>query len=157
MLPKKQALSAAADKGYLLGYEQGLRDGACESLVRLIQLETPIIRDISILYIPQGFEAIDQGILEALRQSVRVVHVADAKQIAEQASLVRPDWVLVLNGLHVFPENHLEQIDAVRAMGIRTAIWFADDPYVTEDTVTIAPRYDAVLTHELTPFNYIRG
>ena len=149
MLPKKQAFSAAVDKGYQSGYEQGLRDGACESLVRLIQPETPIIRNLSILYIPQGFQAIDQGIVEALRQSVRVVHVADAKQMAEQASLVRPDWVLVLNGLHVFPDHHLKQIDAIRAMGIRTAIWFADDPYVTEDTVTIAPRYDAVLTHEL--------
>ncbi|MFC5653488.1 glycosyltransferase [Paenibacillus solisilvae] len=149
MLVKKQAFSAAAEKGYLLGYEQGLRDGACESLVRLIQPAAPIKHDVCILYIPQGFEAIDQGILEALRQSVREVHVADSKQMAEQASLIRPDWMLVLNGLHVFPENHLEQIDQIRAMGIQTAIWFADDPYVTEETITIAPRYDAVLTHEL--------
>lgn len=156
MLPKKQASSAAADKGYRLGYEQGQRDGACESLVNLIQPEIPIRRNVSILYIPQGFEAIDQGIIESLRQSVREVHVADAKQMAEQASLMRPDWLLVLNGLHIFPENHLEQIDAIRAMGIQTAIWFADDPYVTEDTVIIAPRYDVVLTHELSTIQLYR-
>jgi spore maturation protein CgeB len=57
--------------------------------------------------------------------------------------------MLVLNGLHNFPDNHPEQVDAVRALGVRTAIWFADDPYSSEQTAGIAPHYDAVLTHEL--------
>ncbi|BBH18696.1 spore maturation protein [Paenibacillus baekrokdamisoli] len=156
MLSKKKKSSAAADKGYASGYEKGLRDGACESLVRLIEPVISLTRNVSILYIPQGFEAIDQGIIEALRQLVREVHVSDSKHMAEQASLIRPDWMLVLNGLHVFPEDHLGQVDAVRALGIRTAIWFADDPYVSEETVSIAPHYDVVLTHELSTVELYR-
>jgi spore maturation protein CgeB len=104
---------------------------------------------VRVLYIPQGFQSIDQGIVEALQLAVRELHVADPKQMAERASLLRPDWMIVLNGLHVFPPDHLQQVDAVRSMGVRTAIWFVDDPYVTEETVRVAPRYDAVLTHEL--------
>ncbi|RAP78626.1 spore maturation protein [Paenibacillus montanisoli] len=115
------------------------------------------MRNVRVLYIPQGFDAIDQGIIEALRQTVREVYVAEARNMAEQASIVRPDWLFVLNGLHVFPEDHLAQVEAVRAMGIRTAIWFADDPYFTSETVHIAPHYDVVLTHELSTVELYRG
>lgn len=157
MRPMKQAYSAAAENGYNSGYQSGLRDGACESLVRHVIPSTPVKHDVRVLYIPQGFEAIDQGIIEALRLSVRELYVADAKKMAEHASLLRPDWMVVLNGLHVFPEDHLEQVDAVRALGVRTAVWFADDPYATEDTVRIVPRYDVVLTHELSTIALYRS
>ncbi|NBC71710.1 glycosyltransferase [Paenibacillus sacheonensis] len=146
----------ASAAGFASGYESGLRDGACEYLVRHLQPPAPLKRDSRVLYIPQGFEGIDQGIIEALRLTVREVYVADATRMAEQAALIRPDWVLVLNGLHVFPANHLQQVDTVRSLGIRTAIWFADDPYVTAETMYIAPRYDVVLTHELSTMQMYR-
>lgn len=149
MQTKGQTNAKASAAGFASGYENGLRDGACEYLYRHLQPAAPPRKDCRILYIPQGFEGIDQGVIEALRLTVRDVYVADPARMAEQAALIRPDWVLVLNGLHVFPANHLEQVDAVRSLGIRTAIWFADDPYVTADTMYIAPRYDVVLTHEL--------
>ena len=66
----------------------------------------------------------------------------------QEASQHRPDVVLVMNGLHVFPENHLEQVKGIRELGIRTAVWFVDDPYFTEDTATICQHYDIVFTHE---------
>ncbi|WP_225446172.1 CgeB family protein [Paenibacillus rhizovicinus] len=156
MQTKEQRNAKAAAAGFASGYENGLRDGACEYLYRLMQPAAPTKRDCCVLYIPQGFEGIDQGVIEALRLIVREVYVADAARMAEQAALIRPDWVLVLNGLHVFPANHLEQVDAVRSLGIRTAIWFADDPYVTADTMYIAPRYDVVLTHELSTIQMYR-
>ncbi|MBO7744761.1 glycosyltransferase [Paenibacillus sp. MWE-103] len=149
MQTKEHGTARASRAGNASGYADGLRDGACEYLVRHLQPAAPPKRDCAVLYVPQGFEAIDQGVIEALRRTVREVYVAEAARMAEHASLVRPDWMLVLNGLHVFPPDHLEQVDAVRSLGIRTAIWFADDPYVTADTMYIAPRYDAVLTHEL--------
>lgn len=153
---KKQARWNATESGYQAGFEQGLRDGACEAILRHVKPSAQRISNVRVLYVPQGFEAIDQGIIEALRTSVSELHVADAKHMAEQAALLRPDCVLVLNGLHVFPANHLEQVDAVRALGIRTVIWFADDPYVTGDTIAIAPRYDVVLTHELSTIKIYR-
>lgn len=103
---------------------------------------------IRVLYVPQGFEAIDDGMIGALHLHASELHVADPTRMAEMASLIRPDLVLVLNGLHVFPDDHLAQVDRIREMGIRTAIWFADDPYVTGQTAAIAPHYDAVVTHE---------
>ncbi|REE86223.1 spore maturation protein CgeB [Paenibacillus taihuensis] len=153
---KRNGIAKAARAGFAAGYASGQRDGACDSICQHIQLPAPKKLNLCVLYIPQGFEAIDQGIVEALRQTVREVHVADPTIMAEQASFIRPDWMLVLNGLHVFPSNHLEQVDAVRAMGVRTAIWFADDPYVTADTIHIAPRYEVVLTHELSTVDLYR-
>lgn len=156
MQTKENIIAGAATAGFASGYEKGLRDGACEYLVRHLQPAAPPKRDCRVLYIPQGFEGIDQGIIDALRLNVREVYVAEAARMAEQAALIRPDWMLVLNGLHVFPPDHLEQVDAVRSLGIRTAIWFADDPYVTADTMYIAPRYDVVLTHELSTIQMYR-
>ncbi|MBW7474526.1 glycosyltransferase [Paenibacillus oenotherae] len=153
---KRQLGDIATENGHRAGYEHGLRDGACEAIVRHIVPAAPTVSNVRVLYVPQGFEAIDQGIIEALRLSVRELHITDAKNMAEQAALIRPDCMLVLNGLHVFPSNHLEQVNAVRALGIRTIIWFADDPYVTGDTISIAPHYDVVLTHELSTIKLYR-
>ncbi|UUZ89570.1 glycosyltransferase [Paenibacillus sp. P25] len=119
----------------------------------------PAVRDIKVLYIPQGFEAIDNGVASALRQAVREVVVGSPRTMLALAEEHRPDLVLVLNGLHVFPEDHLEQVERIREHGIRTAIWFADDPYFTDYTVDIAPKYDIVITHEqgCVPFYWALG
>lgn len=36
----------------------------------------------------------------------------------------------------------MEQMDQIREMGTKTAIWFADDPYFTDLTKRIAPHYE---------------
>ncbi len=107
-------------------------------------------RNLRLLYVPQGFPAIDTGMTAALQQSVAEFRVAEAARMSEAAAHMRPDVVVVLNGLHVFPPNHLEQVAAIRALGIPTAIWFVDDPYLTDATAVIAPRYDVVFTAERT-------
>jgi len=105
---------------------------------------------MKVMYVPQGFEAIDRGMIWALEQSVAQLIVAPADRMRQTAEQMRPDAVLVMNGLHVFPPDHLEQVQAIRRMGILTAIWFVDDPYVTEETPLIGLNYDVVLTHERT-------
>jgi len=124
--------------------------GLCDGIANAVAPMPDAIRDKKVLFIPQGFEAIDQGVTSALERSVRWVRVAPAAEMLLQAQEFRPDLVLVLNGLHVFPPDHLTQIDAIRGLGIPTAIWFADDPYVTDQTVEIVPHYDYVFTHERT-------
>ena len=145
----KKSYQLGRSEGHAAGYDAGWRNGACEALTHAM-VRAPIEKlPIRILYIPQGFEAIDSGIIEALQASIHDLLVGESIGIAQQAAELRPDLVLVMNGLHVFPDDHLEQMDAVRALGIRTAVWFADDPYMTSETALAAPHYDIVLTHEL--------
>ncbi|MFH5182120.1 hypothetical protein ACHHV8_05490 [Paenibacillus sp. TAB 01] len=58
---------------------------------------------LRLMYVPQGFPAIDQGIISALQRTVREVFVGSPQHMLEQARQMKPDIVLVLNGLHVFP------------------------------------------------------
>ena len=100
------------------------------------------------LYVPQGFEAIDQGIVEALQANVTEVIVGSNDGLRHQAQLYRPDVVIVLNGVHLFAPDYLDQLGDVRRMGIPAVVWFVDDPYVTDNTVKLALHYDYVFTHE---------
>ncbi|MCP3773557.1 glycosyltransferase [Paenibacillus sp. MZ04-78.2] len=134
--------------GGLLGYEQGYRYGRCEAFRKQTPPVAPAWYDLKVLYIPQGFPAIDNGVIAALRRTVRETVVGTSDAMLALAEQHRPDLLLVLNGLHVFPADHLRQVGRIRELGIRTVIWFADDPYFTDDTAAIAPHYDAVATHE---------
>lgn len=145
---KRHRTLSEAEVGYRGGYAEGRRFGGCQAMLERVQPIEPAKRDMKVLYIPQGFDAIDGGVIEALQQSVRECVVGSATTMLQQASEHRPDVVLVMNGLHVFPPDHLEQVDGIRGLGIRTAIWFVDDPYFTEDTVHICQHYDVVFTHE---------
>lgn len=132
------------------GYLQGWRLGACERVRQIItatQKQTAPL-NARILYVPQFFEAIDWGVEAALRLRVQHVAVAAPQQMMEAVDSFQPDLVLVLNGLHFFPEDHLSNIDRLRQRGIRCAVWFADDPYLTDDSSRHAPHYDYVFTNE---------
>ncbi|MFC5405504.1 CgeB family protein [Cohnella soli] len=142
------AMERGRDDGFRSGWSDGWRVGASKGIEAALQPPSPTRRPARVLYVPQGFEAIDQGVIAALRNVAAEVHVSPAAEMVSQAERLRPDLVLVMNGLHVFPADHLEQIDGIRRLAIRTAIWFVDDPYVTDHTVRIAPRYDYVFTHE---------
>lgn len=143
--------------GYKNGWLDGWRLGACEGIDKTAIAESQPRSKARILYVPQGFEAIDQGVITALQNEVSEVRIASAAVMQVQAAEFRPDAVLVMNGLHVFPPDHLEQIDAIRHLGIPTAIWFVDDPYVTDVSVIVAPHYDYVFTHERTCLELYRA
>ncbi len=134
---------------YRDGYHEGYRLGMCEAVQRLNTPEVEACRPFKLMYVPQGFEAIDTGVAEALQQLVSELVISTPETMLEIAAREKPGAVLVMNGLHVFPENHLDQISEIRKLGIPTAIWFVDDPYFTEDTSLICHHYDHVFTHEL--------
>jgi Uncharacterized protein conserved in bacteria len=145
------SIQQGRQQGYSTGYHAGWRDGACEWAKSASLTPLPEVLPLRVLYIPQGslgFDAIDSGIVLALQSCVSEVHLGAQEGLLEQAASIQPDIMLVLNGLYSFPSDHLEQIDAIRALGIKTVIWFVDDPYMTAHTVQIAPHYDVVLTHE---------
>ncbi|MDQ0660575.1 glycosyltransferase [Paenibacillus sp. W2I17] len=137
-----------AETAYRGGYAEGRRFGGCQAMMERVQMFEPTLRDMKVLYIPQGFDAIDEGVTLALQQSVRECVVGSPAAMLQEASQHRPDVVLVMNGLHVFPADHVEQVNGIRALGIRTAVWFVDDPYFTEDTTSLCQHYDVVFTHE---------
>ncbi|WP_334075764.1 MULTISPECIES: CgeB family protein [Paenibacillus] len=134
---------------YRAGYTEGYRFGGCKAVLARIPYSPILKRNLRVLYVQQGFDAIDGGVAEALRTITEECIVASPDTMLQAAASHRPDLVLVMNALHVFPENHADQIVQIRQMGIRTAVWFVDDPYFTEDTVRLSQYYDAVFTHEL--------
>lgn len=147
-------LSRAA--GFEAGRSHGYRTGFCQSA---LAAQTPPVYPVwplRVLFIRQGFEAIDRGISEALASLVREPVIGDPADLYRLAAETRPDLVIVMNGLHVFPQDHLQMVTQVKELGIPTAIWFADDPYFTDWTPPIARHYDYVFTHELSCLDLYR-
>ncbi|MDM5356499.1 glycosyltransferase [Peribacillus sp. ACCC06369] len=109
----------------------------------------------SVLYVHSRhgdtYTIINQGIIKELRNLVREVYTAKAEQdVVSLAAEFRPDLVLVLLG-DTFP---IDQVNAIREMGIKTAVWFTDDPYYTDVMTNIAPHYHYVFTQELSCVSY---
>ncbi|WP_057915586.1 glycosyltransferase [Peribacillus muralis] len=97
------------------------------------------------------YKVISQGIIEGLRNLVCEVYTAKADQdVANLAAQINPDLVLVLLG-DTFP---IDQVKAIRAMGIKTAVWFTDDPYYTNVTTKKAPYYHYVFSQEISCVSY---
>lgn len=142
-------MDARTGDEYRAGYTEGYRYGGCRAVLARVPQFTALKRKLRVLYVQQGFEAIDGGVADALRAMTEECIVASPDTMLQTAISHCPDLVLVMNALHVFPENHADQIVQIRQMGIRTAVWFVDDPYFTEDTVRLSQYYDAVFTHEL--------
>jgi len=150
-------MKKAHKREYRNGYLDGYRLGMCQSVQKLNPEQVEPCRPFKLMYVPQGFEAIDTGVTEALSQLVSELILSSPETMLEMATREQPGAVLVMNGLHVFPENHLEQIAEIRSLGIPTAIWFVDDPYFTEDTAVICKSYDHVFTHELGCVDFYRS
>ena len=117
-------------------------------------------RDLHVLFITSGkgfpYSPLDNAVGQTLGQLVTRLTVLTPKDdIVGVAARDRPTLALVLDGLD-FP---VSKIDALRELGIRTAIWFTDDPYYTEVTAELAPHYDFVFTLErnCVPFYQERG
>lgn len=122
--------------------------------------QTPVAEppkgDLRILYVQQGFESVDHGIIRALRALAGELEVSSPGEMLQKAEQTHPDLVLVMNALHVFPAEHSEHIDLLRSRGIITAVWFVDDPYFTDRSLPVARHYDYVFTHELSCVSFYR-
>ncbi len=123
--------------------------GGCRALLDHVEPPALPFFEWKILYVPQGFESIDEGVAKALTQLVRECIVVRPEQLLASAEQFQPDLILVMNGLHVFPSDFRTSVDRLREQGYMTAIWFVDDPYFTEETPELAQHFDVVFTHEL--------
>ncbi|MDR6883172.1 glycosyltransferase [Bacillus sp. 3255] len=134
--------------GYNSGWRHGYHLGRCEAIVK----RTPEIgtrRAIKVMYVSSGnwsYRPMDHGIqaeLEAL--CAEVLTVAPHDDVLDAARTFKPDLLLSLNSVELLK---VQVVDEVRALGIKTAVWFTDDPYYTDVTVDIAKHYDIVFTLE---------
>jgi spore maturation protein CgeB len=144
------------ERGFLAGKKHGIRMGRCQAILDDMKPAALPLREAKVLFIIQGFDAIDGGISQGLQQTVRESYTGTAADMVRLAEILRPDLVLVMNGLHVFPAEHSDHVDQINLMGIRTAIWFADDPYFSDHTASLAPHYNYVFTHELSCLAFYR-
>lgn len=138
------------------GWDDGLRDGYAEGYMRgrsksIVEKARPPFpfRQIKVFYVSSGkgfpYSPIDEAVIETLKTLTASVVTTEVSQpIRELAAAHRPDLLLALDGMNL----PTEQVDAVRALGIRTAIWLTDDPYYTDMTTKIVPHYDYVFTLE---------
>lgn len=157
--PRDAAYRRGKAEGLALGKADGHWQGLCEYIVRTAA-PVPVKRPIHMLYVTSGkgfpYSPLDDGIIATLKEIAERVTVAvPSDDIAVIAARERPDLLLVLDGMHLA----LDKVHAVNALGIRTAIWFTDDPYYTDITSGIAPHYYHVFTLErnCVPFYAERG
>ncbi|MGG4553063.1 CgeB family protein [Paenibacillus humicus] len=145
------------EAGLKHGFEEGYLRGRAKAIVEAAPIHFPK-RAVKVLYVSSGkgfpYAPIDEAIIATLQTLAAEVSVAGPKQpVSELASSSLPDLMLVLDGM----ELPVEQVDAVRAKGIRTAIWLTDDPYYTDITIRTAPHYDYVFTLERNCLDFYRS
>lgn len=145
---RRRQRPAAGGDGYSLGWQHGYWFGQCESVIQGTAVPF-YTRDLHVLFITSGkgfpYSPLDSAVGQTLGQLVARLTVLTPKDdIIAAAAIERPQLALVLDGLD-FPAA---TVDALRELGIRTAIWFTDDPYYTEVTAQLAPHYDFVFTLE---------
>lgn len=131
------------------GYDEGYLRGRANAILTRTKAVFPF-RQIHVLYVTSGkglpYSPLDEAVITTLQSMTAQVTVTDPRQpVSDIAAQLRPNLVLALDGM----ELPLEQVKAVRQLGIPTAIWLTDDPYYTDTTTQIVPHYDYVFTLEL--------
>lgn len=160
LLPQGGEQSAQLEgyrKGYSVGRREGYRLGFSDAVIRSLPKEEEQVRDLRVLYVTAGigvpYPALDQAVTDALKGLVRSLSVASpSEDIVLLAKKFQPDLVLALNGVVL----EADTLKALRDSGFKTAIWFTDDPYYTDWTVSIAPRYDYIFTLESNCVSFYR-
>ncbi|WJH32477.1 DUF3880 domain-containing protein [Paenibacillus sp. CC-CFT747] len=144
--------------GRQAGEEMGRRLARLEAVIGQITAPAVIRSDWRVLYVTSGMEepysSLDSAAIDALGGMVRELGViAPSRETAAEAVRFEPDLVLVLSGIKL----PVKQAALMRSLGLRTAVWFTDDPYYTDWTVRIAPHYRHVFTQELGCVPFYRG
>jgi spore maturation protein CgeB len=139
--------------GWRLGYQMGR--------VRAVEMTTaPAVmapKPIRALFVRSGkgvpYAAIDDAIENALRPLVAELHTAVPRTALDAAGRLRPTLAIVADGMELPQADAL----AIAALGVRTAVWFMDDPYYSDVTAELAPSYQHVFTVEAAAEPFYRG
>lgn len=95
--------------------------------------------------IPFYYPSLEISIYNALKKAVQTVTLVSSKEAIKTAIKTKPDFILVLHGLH--PDfNHV--IPMLKDYGFKTGLWLTDDPYYSDITQHIVPQYDYIFTQD---------
>ena len=148
--PLAEVRESGREAGYESGYGEGYLRGRGSVIVNHYGQQEFPVRTAHVLYVSSGkgypYSPLDEAITKTLQTMVTQLTIIqpDAEMVTRAAEL-SPDLMLVLDGMYV----ESEQLQQIRALGIRTAIWLTDDPYYTDMTVPKVIHYDYVFTLEL--------
>jgi spore maturation protein CgeB len=145
------------EAGFPAGWQHGHWFGRCDAVIKKATV-VPAVRPLHILFVMSGkgfpYSPIDEGVQVSL-QSVaeRVTVCTPQDDVIRLAAFHRPDLMLVLEGMNM----SVEKVQGVNDLGIRTAVWFTDDPYYTDITTALAPYYQYVFTLERNCVSYYQS
>ncbi|MBD0381619.1 CgeB family protein [Paenibacillus sedimenti] len=156
---RSSAWAAGRQAGYGQGWEHGYHMGRCQRVLQQTPQDSGILWELKVMYVRANgapYAAMDDGITGSLQKLVReVIVVNPLDNVVAIAEATRPDLVLVLDAAGLsFPVEHVQ---AIRALGIRTAVWLPDDPYHSDQTMMIVPSYDYVFTLEISCVDAYKG
>ncbi|ULL17945.1 spore maturation protein [Paenibacillus sp. H1-7] len=157
---RKRALGGARSgrvKGYRFGFSHGFHTGRCQAVMNRIPERIEKRRAVKVMYVQEGtpgFRTLDLGIIHTLGDMVQELRVVYSSDLIEAAQQFKPDLILVLNGIFQVSNEQLEQL---RALGLRTAVWIMDDPYFMDVTTRMTPLYDYVFTYEVNTVPYYKS
>ncbi|WP_248927680.1 CgeB family protein [Paenibacillus hamazuiensis] len=158
---QSEAYLAGWRAAYPLGLSYGRRVGACEAVAggAAAKMTEARVWPVRLLFVVSGqgdpYAAIERGLLASLKPLVaEVIAVSPFDNVVQTAMNAKPDLVLVFNGLNYV---HGDTVQAIRDSGIRTAVWFTDDPYYADLSGDIALRYDVAFTQEISCVEFYRN
>ena len=108
-------------------------------------------KDIIMIFVKTGhgppYPSLENSIINALKKNVKeLIVVSPNDDILTIAQEKKPNVILYFtHGLNL-THTHL---NAVRQLGIKTAVWFTDDPYYIDSTINIFSYFNIVFTTEL--------
>ncbi|NKI21536.1 glycosyltransferase [Paenibacillus dendritiformis] len=143
--------------GFNDGFQEGYLRGRADVIMKIPREPIPM-RPLHVCYVTTGkgypYAPMDEGMRNTWQELVSQVSVCGPRDgVAAVAGQQRPDLVFALDGM----ELPVEQVDAVRELGIRTALWITDDPYYTDVMSSIVTHYDYVFTLEANSVDYYRS
>ncbi|WP_409341803.1 glycosyltransferase [Paenibacillus sp. MBLB4367] len=140
--------------GYNVGWSEGHHYGVCQAITAKHAETEGVLFDLHVAYIEEAMFGVNDGIIESLSGLVtRFSRCLPYDNPVAKIAQLRPDLVLVLNGIHLIGPP---VVDAIRALGIPVAVWFVDDPYFTDKSAAIARHFDYVFTHEISCVPFYR-
>ncbi|HGE5778931.1 MULTISPECIES: CgeB family protein [Bacillus] len=115
-------------------------------------------KNLIIIFVSSEYDVpywpLEQGIIDSLKKVVRELHVVSPKQdLLRVSQKVKPDLVLVFSGFKL----PYYQVEMLKSIGIKTAVWMTDDPYVIDQSKKIAPYYDFVFTQEINCISFYKS
>lgn len=108
-------------------------------------------RDLKLIFVKSGiglpYPPLENAIIKALKKTVKeLIILSPNEDILAIAQDKKPNVILYFTSGVNFKTTHLE---IIKQLGIKTAVWFTDDPYYIDYTKKLVPFFNTIFTSEL--------